>query len=202
MPRTNSVFSVAPSIRELQFIIRVLNSEDEGLELRRLVKLWQRVGLVKMLADEKALRRPGQLFLVPTAGIGGKLMPLPREAGRGPLKGKRAARTLFTTLVIHPLLAKFGGPCARCHKYYLKKKLSQKVYCSRQCGSAATAMGRTTERRREKHEQDLQRARQAARRWTSRASESWKEFVSKETELTVRWISRAVNKGELQAPPP
>ena len=54
--------------------------------------------------------------------------------------------TLFHLLTVIPRCDKIAGPCPRCDRYYIKKRASQTVYCSRRCGNAATAVARTRER--------------------------------------------------------
>jgi hypothetical protein len=78
------------------------------------------------------------------------------------------------------------------------------VYCSRRCGSLASAKKSTRERLNQEHKQNIERARKAIREWTP-SDGDWKEFVSKRTGLTVKWVSRnEANKKyphrELRAP--
>lgn len=105
-------------------------------------------------------------------------------------------------LVTNPLMEKIAGPCARCEKYYVKKRASQKVYCSRTCGNAATAAIRTREVFVEKREDKLRRAISAARKWVRAKTDlDWKSWVEQqEPDITARFLTRAVNQGELKEP--
>ena len=114
------------------------------------------------------------------------------------IRAEQEALRLFVSLTVNEEWAKLGGPCARCHKFYSKKRASQKVYCSRTCGNASTALARTQEQRKKTHESNLQRARTASRRWHPTTTDDWKQFISRETGLSVKWITRAFNRGELR----
>lgn len=133
-------------------------------------------------------------------GKGGKLVWMPRTAGTGKLQQKQAL-SMFVTLVVHPDLDKFSGPCPRCSKFYLKKSAKQKVYCSQRCGKDRNALQATRKRREKEHRDKLKRAGAAIEKWRpSLAWQNWKRFVESETGLTRRFLRRPLNKGEL-APP-
>ena len=97
---------------------------------------------------------------------------------------------------------KFAGPCARCGKYYIKKKQSQKVYCSRTCGNQATALKRTKEKWDEARKQRLDQAKKAARHYrraeTDEQFQSW--AVKRYAGLTKRFLTRALNNHEIPEP--
>jgi hypothetical protein len=96
---------------------------------------------------------------------------------------------------------KLGGPCARCHRYYIKRRASQKAYCSRRCGNAATATVRTAKQREHEREANLQRAYKAIQQWKRTGKQTnWKEFVARKTGLTPKWLTRAVGRNDLKAP--
>jgi hypothetical protein len=96
---------------------------------------------------------------------------------------------------------KLGGPCARCQKYYIKRRASQKVYCSRNCGNATTATLRTAEQRDRERKENLRRAEKAIQQWKRSAKRTkWKDFVSKRTGLTSKWLTRAIGRNDLKAP--
>ena len=96
---------------------------------------------------------------------------------------------------------KLGGPCARCHRYYIKRRASQKTYCSRRCGNAATATVRTAKQREHERQANLQRAQKAIQQWKRGAKGTdWKAFVSRKTKLTPKWLTRAVGRNDLKAP--
>ena len=108
----------------------------------------------------------------------------------------------FIWLISNPEHQKFAGPCARCGHYYVKKRASQKVYCSRTCGNAATAVARTREKWDEKHRKRLERAKNAMERWsglkTTEPFQAWAERHYK--GLTKKFLTRAINKEELSKP--
>jgi hypothetical protein len=112
------------------------------------------------------------------------------------------AFVLFHQLTVNPQCERLAGPCARCGNYYIKKRASQKVYCSRRCGNAATAVVRTRERVAAEHEDKMRRAADAARKWSSaRSNLDWKLWVSsKEPDITPKFLTRAVNRGVLKPP--
>lgn len=130
------------------------------------------------------------------------LQPLPRTIP--PMSSGPSSKAIhrFAALALLPNCEKLAGPCARCHKYYIKKRASQKVYCSRRCGNAATAVIRTRAVLAEQHQEKLERARAAMQKWsTARTKEDWKVFVSNREEgITPKFLTRAVNKGELEVP--
>jgi hypothetical protein len=109
---------------------------------------------------------------------------------------------LFHLLTLNPQCEKLAGPCTRCGNYYVKKRASQKVYCSRRCGNAATAVVRTRKRLAAQREDKLQRAAEAARKWSSsRSNLDWKVWVSrKESDITAKFLTRSVNRGALKSP--
>jgi hypothetical protein len=129
-----------------------------------------------------------------------------REHLIGPLIGlpdlnRMVRRLMFQSLMLHPMLGKFAGPCPRCGKFYLAKSVRQKVYCSRKCGAAGNAVISTRKRREREHQEKLVKATLAIKAWKSTpARRDWKRWVSGETQLTPRFLSRALNKGAL-APP-
>jgi hypothetical protein len=108
---------------------------------------------------------------------------------------------LFHLLTINPLCEKLAGPCPRCDRYYIKKRASQKVYCSRRCGNAATAAARTSERLADERKQKLARASLAMKRWKpTTTGRDWKVWVASKTGIDPRFLTRAVNKGDLVPP--
>ena len=196
---------VGPSIDQLMFIVQVLNSDADGTELRKLVEAWQNSGpdLRTMLRTNKVLAasiKRSICYLEPY-GKGGKLVWMPRTAGKGELGGKWAAISMFVTLVVHPQLDKFAGPCSRCSKFYLKNSARQKVYCSRSCGARQNALQANRKRRAKQHHDKLVRAQIALETWRpSAALRDWKTFVAAKTGLTSRFLTRAVNNGQLIPP--
>jgi hypothetical protein len=118
------------------------------------------------------------------------------------MRPERYAALLFHVGTLNPEWDKLAGPCARCKRYYLKKRASQKVYCSRRCGNTATAVARTRERLDKEHADKLRRAQAAMQKWTTNpTNDDWKVFVSeRESDITPKFLTRAVNKGQLKPP--
>lgn len=112
------------------------------------------------------------------------------------------ARELLTVLVNHPQQDKLAGPCPRCGRYFVKKTAKQKVYCSRNCGTGASAAISTRKRRQQERAEKLFRAVQSNAQWsTSRSPKSWKDFVAAQhPDITPKWLTRAVRRGELKEP--
>jgi hypothetical protein len=111
------------------------------------------------------------------------------------------AMMLFHLLTINPLCEKLAGPCPRCDRYYVKKRASQKVYCSRRCGNAATAVERTRERIAGERGEKLARARAAIKKWKATATQQdWKVWVASKTGIDQRFLTRAITKGDLVPP--
>jgi hypothetical protein len=175
-------------------------------EFRRLVAAWQESGpnLANMLEKDKVLAdrvRHGRTLLVPTRSGRGYLLWLPNPPGFNAREWKDHALTHFMDLIVNPQWHKLGGPCHRCGKYYIKKTARQKAYCSRRCGSVATALATTRRKRREERAHKLRKAEEAIGRLaTVRIRLPWKKWVSAETKITEKWLTRAVNLGDLGEP--
>lgn len=108
---------------------------------------------------------------------------------------------LFGHLVTNILCEKLAGPCSRCERYYIKKRASQTVYCSRRCGNAATALARTRERIEYERKDKLRRADGAIREWRkAKTQQDWKSWVTQKTKIDPRFLTRAVHKGDLVPP--
>ncbi|MGC2619685.1 MAG: hypothetical protein WA414_11635 [Acidobacteriaceae bacterium] len=111
------------------------------------------------------------------------------------------ALCLFHLLTVNPLCDKLAGPCPRCDSYYIKKRASQRIYCSRRCGNAATAVARTRERIADERKGKLARARAAMKKWKPTSTrQDWKHWVSTKTGIDQRFLTRAVTKGDLMPP--
>jgi hypothetical protein len=196
----------------LEGICAILNGDESSdllcKEFRRLIRAWQASGpnLRKMLLADKSLAaraQRGSAFLVPTDNGNGYLGWEPMGLGNQ-LSWSDMALRYFLYLVVQPQWQKLGGPCKRpgCGCYYVKKRASQKAYCSRRCGNAVTATAATRKKRDEKHADKLHRARTALRKWIkTRTQLDWKDWVAKnEQDLSPRFLTRAVNNGELKVP--
>ncbi len=111
-----------------------------------------------------------------------------------------ALHTFFELLMLaDDVRDKFGGPCARCGKYYIKRRVSQKVYCSRTCGNAATAVVRTRKKWDEERGERLKQADKAMRKWSRlKTTEAFQDWAEKRyPTLTKKFLTRAIHKQEL-----
>jgi hypothetical protein len=117
---------------------------------------------------------------------------------------RREALRWFIEFVFNPDCGKLAGPCARCGNFYIRRSARNKCYCSRSCGTKATAEIATAKRRNEERAGKLRTAAQLCQRWeTTRTTLDWKQWVSSSApkgEITPKFLTRAVNKGELTKP--
>jgi hypothetical protein len=117
------------------------------------------------------------------------------------MRPERFAALLFHVGTLNPQWDKLAGPCARCGRYYIKNRASQKVYCSRKCGNAATAVERTRERIKAERKDKLDRAKKAVKKWTRATTRlDWKSWVAQKAKIDPRFLTRAVHKGDLVPP--
>src|SRR5271157_722649 len=209
--------------RDLDHIVETLNRKPRGAYAEALSRLIERLkecggNLKKMMDGDPELakvvaevcvtrwmpstNRRAELVLQPSAEIQA-LSPMPDSPQEVKERAELFAALRFHVGTLNPEWDKLAGPCERCRRYYLKKRASQKVYCSRRCGNAATAVARTRERLAREHAEKLRRAQAVMRKWTTaRTKDDWKVFVSKrEPDITSKFLTRAVNKGELRPPP-
>jgi hypothetical protein len=210
----------------LDEICDTLNSEVQlelKKRLREFVVAWQASGpnLIKMMKCAP-FREYGPLILgfgllllwCPTDGGKAELRAYPnwpelerllgeqrvRQEGKGKPTPEVEALTLFLLLTANPLCEKLAGPCARCDRYYIKKRASQKVYCSRRCGNAATAVARTQKRIASERKDKIERAKAAMKKWKPATRLDWKHWVASKTGIDPRFLTRAVSKGDLVPP--
>jgi len=207
--------------RDLDHILDVLNRKPQptlyGEPLIRLIERLKECGgnLKKMMDSDPALEETvakvcvtrwmpstkGTAYLVLQPVWEHILKPelTPEQVAR--MRPERYAALLFHVGTLNPEWDKLAGPCARCGQYYLKKRASQKVYCSRRCGNAATAVVRTRERIASERRDKLARAQAAAKKWNRAATrQDWKHWVAKKTGIDPRFLTRAVTKGDLVPP--
>jgi hypothetical protein len=156
-----------------------------------------------MMAQNKALAalQKGTVTLVPTTDGNGALQWV--ATGLNNVIGwPGVALGWFCWLIVHPQWHKLGPPCDRCKLYFVKRRNTQKRYCSRRCGNAATAVFATQAQRNEVRAEKLRRARRAAEKWIGIATrKDWKTWVHKrERDITPKFLTRAVNLGHLEAP--
>jgi len=210
---------------ELEPICQALNSTEQPElrdNLRRLIERWQASGpnLEKMMYGDLELFTEVQLACRArwTPGSEGRaflyLMPDYQERrerkvrqgqdGKWRTTPEAQAIVLFHFLTLNPQCEKLAGPCARCGNYYVKKRASQKVYCSRRCGNAATAVARTRVRLKAEHEDKMLRAKTVIQEWNaleSRPMLDWQLWLKRrDPGITKKFVTRWANKGELPQP--
>jgi len=203
-----------PGTDALQMICDGLNdwpTDPTNLGLRRLIAAWHESGpnLKAMLGADPALSQNLMSDF--------RALYYPTESGRAhivfsphgdPQDLHSDARARFMMITLSPDWNKFGGPCPRCDKYFIRKTAKQSVYCSHRCASQDTAIKRTTEVRRKRHAHKLDVAKEAIAKWKKlssqyRTRQGWKEYVAgydPDAEITTRFLTRAVNQNALQAP--
>jgi hypothetical protein len=124
--------------------------------------------------------------------------------GRWTVKPEAEALTLFHLFTLNPDCKELAGPCPQCGNYYVKKRASQKVYCSRRCGNAATAVDRTRAKSKAEHKDKMRRAKSVIQIWNgleNRSTLDWKEWLNKHAKgISPKFVTRWVNKKELPRP--
>ena len=174
-------------------------------ELRRLVDLWRKSGpnLYKLFEENSEFRTRamnGQVILGLTGTGRAHLEWLPGSPNSRLMQPKEVALRHFMRLITNPEWELLGF-CKRCENYYLKRRKSQKTYCSQTCGSRATATEAVKASRQKEHKKKLERAQEFIHKWNElRPRMPWKPWVGNETKYTPNWLTRAVNKGELRPP--
>ena len=222
--RKSQMRSLAISTVKLSSLQEIADALNAGThpKLLELINAWKDSGpnLQKMWASDPTLQRTWQAAIRVTycpsesgrADLRLELQPVDDYGAmlkryyhrRDPEEAQKLMRAeledyrLFVSLTLQPRWEDLAGPCDRCHKYFVKKRTTQKVYCSRRCGNAATARIRTTEQRRQEHKKRLERARKAGKLWKPKVGIDWKLFVSGKTGLSSKWLTRAINRGELR----
>jgi hypothetical protein len=190
----------------LEQAVNILNSTahtDIRDELRKLVDTWLKSGpnLKKMIDADPELRKlkVGRARLIPTRTGRGLLDWQPITTGEN--CPREPALNLFFHVVVDPEWERLAGPCPRCKKYFLKKVLRQKIYCSRTCGNYITALAATRKKRREKKKAELKIAQKIVNDWaSSKRNGDWESKVEKRIDKTRKWITRAINSGALRVP--
>jgi hypothetical protein len=200
--------------------------------LRELVKVWQDSGpnLNEMMSAANNRLHPDAIeylenqftvFWNPTSAGRARLIVMPdyerleKRIGRKRifteksdrkqvLKPEAEALREFGFFTLNPHCEELAGPCARCGNYYVKKRASQKVYCSRSCGNAATAVVRTAAKVKAERDEKMVRAKALIRKWNALKGRSglvWKVWLRKqEPSITDKFVTRRVNTGELPEP--
>jgi hypothetical protein len=200
----------------LEDIVKALNSSTESAaEARKLVALWQKSGpnTARLFEENYDLWTEVEKVWRNTSGLrpthtGAARLEFLTDIGSdsslaalGGTPWRTKAVVLFNALLVNPAWDKLAGPCARCGNYYIKKRASQKVYCSRRCGNAATAIARTRERIKHERKDKLLRAKAAIREWrTTNTQQDWKHWVAKRAGVDPRFLTQAVTKKDLVPP--
>ena len=182
--------------------------EETSSILREIVQRWQASGpdLAKFDRDN-----PGTLgalnehlkknppLLRGTPGSGGANLAGNPSSGVTPCQ---EASRLFLMLLLNPEWHTLAGPCARCRNYYIRGRARNKIYCSRSCGTRATALVATRRQREEARAKKLFRVHKSCEEWSSAPTkQDWKSWVcSKLRDVTKTFLTRSVNKGDVKPP--
>ncbi len=200
--------------RGLSYAAKVLNSNTpRGRRLRRLVALWQASGpdTSKLFAEHPRLWaqflsawKPSPM-LTRTGAVGlGFGFNAGAEGSMPNLAGERfAAMAIFGALLANPQWDKLGGPCARCQRYYIKNRTSQKVYCSAKCGSETTAISASQKRFEEERAEKLKLAEDWLNKFRKQQGPNathWKEWIAEHSGLDKRFLAQAARRGDLEPP--
>jgi uncharacterized Zn finger protein (UPF0148 family) len=187
----------------LRYFVEIWDCSGRNLE-----RMWQEHYLECLFIDKFFAKRPIQL-LWGDQDRAGFIHTFLDDHGSTP--DEEAAR-FFLTLIWNSENEKLRGPCAGCGRYYIRRTAGNTTYCSRSCGTRATAIAATMRKRASEHEDKLRRARAAIEEFARqqhkakherkrRTNTEWKEWVSTlEPEITRNFLTRAVNKGELKPP--
>ena len=133
-------------------------------------KIWADVGRYWQIT-------PTLLISADSTGGGAAIAFCP-EPGRNPYE---EALRFFVWLITNPKCDRIAGPCSRCGNYYIRRSARNKVYCSRSCGTRATAVAATKKRRNEEHARKLREAAEAIRKWEESPRKDWKPFVDRKS---------------------
>jgi hypothetical protein len=208
---------------DLDYLVEVLNRKPQGgvsPYAEELIPLMERLkgcggNLKKMMDGDPELAKAvaevcitrwvpsktGRAYLVLQPSWDHILKPERTPEQVDQMRPERYAALLFHVGTLNPEWDKLAGPCPRCDRYYIKKRASQKVYCSRRCGNAATAVARTRERIASERRDKLARVNAALNRWERATTrQDWKHWVAKKTGIDPRFLTRAVTKGDLVPP--
>jgi hypothetical protein len=218
---------------DLERFCELLNSTERPElreHLRELVKAWQESGpnLEKMMwGSHKHLHNYlgalcSRAIWMPTTGGRAMLFPSPdynrleeligrergvhreKPDGTWMFNPEAEAWKEFGYFTLNPHCEELAGPCVRCGNYYVKKRATQKVYCTRRCGNAATAVARNRKRLKDEHKDKMHRAASAIREWNAlktRAALDWKRWLkNREPDITEKFITRWANQQRLPRP--
>lgn len=189
-------------------IWKVVDKSDVQRRLKSLVSQWMECdqNLSKLFRRSPTLAHNcanGKTFLIPNRDGIPQLAWSPVLSDGITIPVERTALTHFVQLIVNPLAPTLGGPCARCGNFYAKKTKRQNTYCSKNCGSASTALLATRKRRDEAKVEKIQWAQKEIWNWDeARPPQPWKKWVSARTrgEITVKWLTRAAGEGLIARP--
>ena len=135
---------------------------------------------------------------------GGRRILTTKPDGRITTTPEAKSWVAFGYFTLNPYCEELAGPCARCGNYYVKKRRSQKVYCSRRCGSTATAIANTKAKRKAERKRKIIRAKALIQEWNTlkdRSGRVWKVWLKKqEPGITEKFVTRRVRLDELPKP--
>jgi hypothetical protein len=175
--------------------------------LRELVQRWQVSGpdLKKFHRDNPTTwaaveryreQNPPKVWY--SGGSGGASLIESPNPGNTP---SQEAVRFFLMLILNPEWERLAGPCARCGKYYIRGTALNKLYCSRSCGTRATALAATKRKREVERAEKLHTVAKLCQQWsTTRTKKDWKSWICEREYVTKTFLTRAVNKGELEVP--
>ena len=213
----------ATASRGLAGIVQELNDGTDAevrADLAQLVRAWQAARIADRTPFEREVDAPAPVLLKMSfpagcpcrrwaevekrcgfglAPFGTGTHPYAYYSGPRPWTKWDHALKLFVELVTNPLRDSLAGPCARCERFFVKKRESQKVYCSRDCGNAATAIARTRRNWEAQHEERLEQAKKARRAYDqSTTTEPFQAWAAKRYPgLTKHFLTRLLNNREL-----
>lgn len=200
--------SASPEVRlqRLRDLLNAVKGTERGEEIVRLVAMWMKAPSLDALLRRDPVLHVNLNHAAATPqfyaskrekrGIYRVIPDRPRDDS-----SRSFAIWLFAHLVTNPLCERLAGPCARCGNYFIKRRTSQTVYCSRRCGNAATARARTRARNESERKEKLLRVQAALREWRAANMQGdWKRWVAQRSRADLRFITRAVHKGEVKAP--
>jgi hypothetical protein len=213
--RRPAILRNEPSRKDLELVVKVLNATDErSTELKTLVERWKASGpnLQKMVqADDdlwKDLQEAWPAEWLPSVGARAFYMLLPGTLGHDGDTPIRRARSLFAALVVNPRCEFLGGPCDRCHSYFVKSRRTQKLTCGQRCASLVSAKRSAAAKATAEREALLKSATKFWPRWTERkhpirsfwvaqrvnAERKWMEIKGERKPvtrtITAKWVSR------------
>jgi hypothetical protein len=183
-----------------------LDLTEYNRHLRTLIEKWKDSGpnlerLFNRYPEMKDHCANGRTELLTTPTGRAWLDWKPDPQGVDPKSSKYAAICHFLGFIINPHCERLGGPCARCHKYFVKRRSSQDKYCSRRCATSATAVSSTQARRKADHDKKIAAAEaRIAAFMQSGSAGDWKRWIARRGAISVSWLTRAVNRGWIIAP--